>query len=92
RLIEVFWDDEDVEDQIQEFIDYFNKTHNPPAPIVKSSNPDVVIVIDDLLNQFVSNGNNFNIIDLLFQEYLNLTNDFGDVFRKIEINDNPIKL
>ncbi len=88
-LLNIFYgseDDEDVDEQdpIQRFVEDFNATHNPATPLVKSSDPNEAVVIEDLLLQLVSNGNSFDFIEIVFQDYLDLADGFGDIIDKIQ--------
>ena len=74
-------------DPIQKFVDDFNAnpTYNPTTLLVPISDPDVEVVISDLLDQLIANGNDFNAYEIVFESFLYNTNSFGDVFDKVEI-------
>jgi hypothetical protein len=73
----------DADDPIQEFIDGFNLSYSPLSPLIKSPDPNPNIVIDDLISQLGSNGNNFNPIDVIFDDFF-VSSDFAVSQTKLE--------
>jgi hypothetical protein len=77
--------DEDEEDTYQLFIDDFNNNHNPVTPIIYNNNIyNDDLIAEDILLQMSSNGNDYNIIDIIFSDYLAQNDDFGTIEYKLE--------
>lgn len=77
----------DDPDPILKFANDFNAnaSYNPSTPLVPISDPDNEVVISDLLNQLISNGNDFDAYQIVLESYLTSTDSFGNIFNKIEI-------
>jgi hypothetical protein len=71
-------------DVIESFIDRFNLKYNPPVPLVKLSNDDIVVVAQDILNQLTTPPNDYNILSIVFDDYLNVEGGFENFKRRIE--------
>lgn len=84
KIIDVFYAGEDEEDPIQQFISHFNLIFTPPTPLIKSSSSNEIDIIEDILSQLISNGNNFDFIDFVFNVYFNLDDELGNASYKIE--------
>lgn len=76
--------EEDEQNPFQVFIDDFNTKNNPVSPIQFNDLGDQISNIEDILNQLKSNGNDFDIFDIVFNDYLSADDDFGNVKTKIE--------
>jgi len=74
----------DEEDPIQKFVDDFNTNHSPPTPLVKSSDPDELVVIADLIVQMQTNGNNYDVFEVIYEDYLKDEDENGDIYTKLE--------
>ena len=76
--------DEDIEqDPYQIFIDNFNNKHNPVTPIVYNEIHNDLLV-EDILFQMSSNGNDYNIFDVVLNDYLTQNDDFGTIESKLK--------
>lgn len=86
RVVDLFFAelDDDATDPIQRFVDDFNARHTPPTPLVITPDPDELVVLEDILVQFVTNGNNFDFVEIIFVDYIDPNDDFGDVVAKVE--------
>ncbi|MBA3899107.1 MAG: hypothetical protein H0X62_02685, partial [Bacteroidetes bacterium] len=71
----------DDPDPIQKFTDDFNSKHNPATPLVKSSDPDENVVAADLVEQMNSNGNEFDVYEVINEDIIALE---GDAFGSLE--------
>lgn len=71
-------------DPIQKFVDDFNANHNPTTPLVKSSDPDETVVINDLLDQLQSNGNNYDVLEIVYDDYLSQADTSDDILSNLE--------
>ena len=83
-LYSPYGDEDEEEDIYQLFIDDFNNKHNPATPIVYNNIYDDDLIADDILLQMSSNGNDYNIIDVIFNDYLTQDDDFGTIESKLE--------
>ncbi len=67
---------------IEVFVRDFNQKHNPTTPItinsLETGNP-----IEDILEQMQSNGNSFDIFDIIFSDYI-FTSDLKESLANIE--------
>src|ERR1051326_2903396 len=82
-LIHYVYRDDDIEDVIQRFIDDFNASHTPPAPLVKLASDDDAEVMADLVAQLSSNGNAFDALDIMFDEYIGVAPDLDALFTNL---------
>ncbi len=87
RLIKYFYEDED-EDlgfPINRFIEDFNQQNKPTTPLIGLGDSEQIISDEEILEQLKTNGNEYNIIDILFNKYILRDNDnLGSPSQKIE--------
>lgn len=86
-LINVFYPDfaeEESEEPFQKFIDDFNNNNSPTTQLTYNLLGSELEIIEDLITQLSSNGNNFNIFDIVKDNYLTVDDNFGTVYKKIE--------
>ncbi|MCF8317433.1 MAG: hypothetical protein K9I02_01690 [Haliscomenobacter sp.] len=76
-----FIDDPFALTQEARFIEDFNTKYNPFTPLECTTNADDLI--DNLLNQMVSNGNNFDVFDIILNHFI-LSNDFEESLDRLE--------
>lgn len=79
----VEYSDGDFRSPEQQFIDAFNSKNHPPTDLVLVDDPDYLVVMDNLLIQLTSNGNDFNIIEIIFSDIL-LNEDINITIRNVE--------
>ena len=74
-------------DPLQEFVNLFNNdpNYNPAAPLTLNSFPTDEETIADLLTQLVSNGNDFDAYQIIFDKYVSSLDSLEDVFEKLEL-------
>lgn len=83
NLIDTFLRNESDDDPIQTFIDRINSKYSSvlATSITKSSDFDEIIVIEDIINQLSTNGNNIEIIEIIYNDYIN----FGELETNLEL-------
>ena len=74
----------DDEDPIQQFVDDFNESYSPVTPLVKSTDTDETLVIADIIEQLQTNGNDYDIFELIFDYFVNDSEDVQEVLDNIE--------
>ncbi|KAB2916130.1 MAG: hypothetical protein F9K23_08450 [Bacteroidetes bacterium] len=74
---------DDERSPAEKFVDAFNLNYSPTTPLVLLDDPDDLIVYEDLFNQLISNGNEFEIIEILFSDFI-LDSNVDETVRKIE--------
>jgi hypothetical protein len=80
EVIHIFIDDPDP---IQKFVDDFNTQYNPPTPLViNNPNDPEEDIIADLLTQFTTTPNNFDVHEFIYDYYLNA--NVNEVISNIE--------
>lgn len=83
-FIEGYFQDEDTLPlPIQQFADAFNAAHAPPTPLVPLATEDEQEVASDLLVQLVSNGNTFDVLDIIFGDYVGTATDLDTLFENL---------
>ncbi|MCO5253753.1 MAG: hypothetical protein M9892_05220 [Bacteroidetes bacterium] len=62
-------EDDEERSPLEKFVDDFNTNYTPTTPLVISTDEETD-VIEDLLLQMESNGNDFDIIEIIFTDYI----------------------
>ncbi|MAN28803.1 MULTISPECIES: hypothetical protein [Mesonia] len=86
-LVNVFYPDfaeDESEDTFQKFIDDFNTNNNPATPLTYNILSSEKEIIEDLITQLSSNGNEYSVFDIALNDYLSSDDDFGSVQKKLE--------
>ncbi|MGZ8789319.1 MAG: hypothetical protein ACXW4P_13920, partial [Thermoanaerobaculia bacterium] len=78
-----FQDQDTLPAPIQQFADAFNAAHAPPAPLVPLASEDAQDVAGDLLMQLVTNGNTFDVLDVIFGDYVGTATDLDTLFENL---------
>ncbi len=76
--------DVNSQDSFQAFIDDFNSKNSPATPITRPLLDDSSLIVEDIINQFSSNGNDYDVTELIFQDYLLEDDQLGTVTFKLE--------
>lgn len=66
------------------FIDDFNTNNSPATDLVFPNTEDEFEAAEEILIQLSSNGNSYNIIEVIFTDYLTSDDSYGDVGTKLE--------
>jgi hypothetical protein len=74
----------DDADPVQKFVDDFNTANSPVTALVKGSDPDPEVVINDLAVQLTTNGNNYNVFEVVFADILSALGA-GEILQRLEI-------
>lgn len=83
-FIHGYFNDEDtLAAPIQQFVDAFNAAHVPPQPLIPLASEDQQEVVADLLVQLVSNGNAFDVLDIIFADYIGTATDLDTLFANL---------
>ena len=77
----------DDPDPVQQFIDLFNTdpNYNPTAPLLINTFPTDQEVIEDLLIQLITNGNDFDAYQIILDKYIVSVNSLDDIFEKLKL-------
>lgn len=78
----------DERSPVQKFVDDFNQRFNPATPLNVLPDSSYELVLEDLNQQLTSNGNEFDIIELIFSDYI-LNTDLNVTIDRIERLFNP---
>ncbi|WP_422083487.1 hypothetical protein [Ulvibacterium sp.] len=87
NLINIFYEElgeVNSQDSYQAFIDDFNTKNNPTTPITRPAFDDNLLIVEDIINQLNSNGNDYNVTEVIFQDYFVSNDQFGTITFKLE--------
>ncbi len=79
-----YYSEDENEEPFEKFVNDFNANNNPPTPIVYNVLGSQIEIIEDLITQLSTNGNDYTIFDLVINDYLAIDDDFGTVGKKLE--------
>ncbi|NRR93133.1 hypothetical protein HSX10_16270 [Winogradskyella undariae] len=86
-VIDTFYPDyseDGTEEPLQKFVDDFNANNNPPTPLVFNELNGQIEIIEDLILQLSSNGNDYSVFEFILNDYFLADDDFGSIGYKIE--------
>lgn len=72
-------DEDESEEPFQKFVDDFNNNNNPSTPLAYNIVGSEEEIIEDLIAQLSSNGNNYSVFNIVLNDYLSINDDFGTV-------------
>jgi len=73
----------DERSPMEKFAEYFNDNNSPVQLISISSSSDYSEVLDDLVSQFSTNGNTFDVLNVIYSQYI-LATSLEETFANIE--------